>query len=72
MFNPNCHKFSIKFLIQISLRILWYKYVLLRLMTVFAIRILIELGLSVFSGSHQLQNLLERWYCSNKAMEVPI
>ena len=72
MFNSNCHNHSIKSLIQISLQILWCKYVLSRLMTVFAIRILIELGLSVFSGSHQLQNLLERLYCRNKVMEVPI
>jgi hypothetical protein len=72
MFNFNCHNHSIKSLIQISFQILWCKYVLSRLMTVFAIRILIELGLSVFSGSHQLQNLLEWWYCRNKVMEVPI
>lgn len=72
MFNSNCHNRSIKSLIQISLQILWCKYVLSRLVTVFVIRLLIELGLSVFSESQQLQNLLERWYFRNKAMEVPI
>jgi hypothetical protein len=71
MFNSNFHDHSKIFLIQASMQALWYKYVLSHLMTVLTIRVLIEIGLSMFSGGPRLQNLLERWYCRNKAIEAP-